>query len=69
MPTIDGTPYEVDQTLISRLSGIVGRVSSMRSSGSLSPDVLGRLRRFLKSKIFITPMQSREMPSILAKRA
>ncbi len=50
MPTIHGTPYETDQTLIARLKGIVDRVSSMRSSGALSPEVLGRLRRFFKIK-------------------
>ena len=38
------------RTLIARLKGIVDRVSSMRSSGALSPEVLGRLRRFFKIK-------------------
>jgi Fic family protein len=50
MPGIQGTSYEVDETLVAGLGDIVGRVSSMRLSGTLSPDVLGRLRRFFKIK-------------------
>jgi Fic family protein len=50
MASVDGTPYEIDDTLIVSLGKIAQRVSSMRSSGALSPDVLGRLRRFFKIK-------------------
>src|SRR4051812_40712390 len=50
MPSIEGTPYETDASLVATLEGIVGRVSAMRSAGSLSPDVLGRLGRFFKIK-------------------
>jgi Fic family protein len=50
MPNIYGTPYDTDANLAARLTGIVQRVTSMRSTGSLSPDVLGRLRQFFKIK-------------------
>jgi Fic family protein len=50
MPSIEGTPYEVDQTLVTKLGEVVDRVSSMRETGALSPEVLGRLRRFFKIK-------------------
>lgn len=50
MPSIEGTPYEVDQILVTKLGEIVDRVSAMRETGALSPDVLGRLRRFFKIK-------------------
>ncbi len=50
MTSVSGTPYEIDDALAARLNAIANRVSSMRSSGTLSPDVLGRLRRFFKIK-------------------
>jgi Fic family protein len=50
MANISGTPYEIDDVLVERLRVIADRVSSMRSRGALSPDVLGRLRRYFKIK-------------------
>jgi Fic family protein len=50
MATIAGTPYDFDDTLIARLTAIASDVSSMRAAGTLSPEVLGRLRRFFKIK-------------------
>lgn len=50
MPNIQGTPYEVDQALLERTRGLSARVAGLRQSGALSPDVLGRLRRFFKIK-------------------
>jgi Fic family protein len=50
MASILGTPYEADQNLVVSLKDIVDRVSTMRSSGALSPEVLGRVRRFFKIK-------------------
>ena len=50
MPSVDGTPYEIDDTLLSKIAAIGDRVATMRSTGALSPDVLGRLRRFFKIK-------------------
>lgn len=50
MPNIQGTPYEVDQALLDRTRDLSNRVAQLRRSGALSPDVLGRLRRFFKIK-------------------
>jgi Fic family protein len=50
MKDIIGTPYEIDSAIQTRLNGVAIRVSEMRSSGKLSPEVLGRLRRFFKIK-------------------
>jgi Fic family protein len=48
--SVEGSPYEIDKNLVVRLRQIANRVSLMRLSGALSPDVLGRLRRFFKIK-------------------
>lgn len=50
MIQVSGTPYEIDDSLISRLKELNQRVRDMRNSGKLSPEVLGRLRRFFKIK-------------------
>lgn len=50
MRAILGTPYEVDDALADSLKAVSRRVSVMRSHGALSPDALGRLRRFFKIK-------------------
>ncbi|MBW7850219.1 MAG: Fic family protein [Rhodospirillales bacterium] len=50
MVGISGTPYDIDDTLINRLKDITARVSQMRQTGALSPEVLSRLRRFFKIK-------------------
>ncbi|HEV2301793.1 MAG TPA: Fic family protein [Stellaceae bacterium] len=50
MAVVSGTPYELDDTLLPTLKTVAERISSMRSNGALSPDVLGRLRRFFKIK-------------------
>jgi hypothetical protein len=50
MASVNGTPYEIDDTLLSRLKAIAQRVSTMRSNGTSSQEVLGRLRRFFKIK-------------------
>lgn len=47
---IHGTPYEIDEALAQGLEQIAARVASMRLTGGLSPEVLGRLRRFFKIK-------------------
>ena len=50
MESINGTPYEIDETFLKRVREIAERVSSMRSKGALSPEVLGRLRSFFRIK-------------------
>jgi Fic family protein len=50
MPSVDGTPYEIDEALVDKLARISDRVSTMRSTGALSPEFLSRLRRFFKIK-------------------
>lgn len=47
---IAGTPYEYDASLKGKLDEIGKRVESMRSTGKLSPEVLGRIRSFFKVK-------------------
>jgi len=50
MPNIEGTPYEVEPAVLDRTRELSNRVADLRQSGALSPDVLGRLRRFFKIK-------------------
>lgn len=50
MPTVNGTPYEIDDALLTKAAEIADRVTLMRSSGALSPEFLARLRRFFKIK-------------------
>jgi hypothetical protein len=53
MVNIAGTPYEYDTSLKEKLDHIAQRVDAMRSAGRLSPEVLGRLRRFFKVKNYL----------------
>lgn len=50
MPAIEGTPYEIDDTLLAKAVGLADRVTKLRAGGSLSPEFLARLRRFFKIK-------------------
>jgi Fic family protein len=50
MVNILGTPYEYDSSLSEKLNEIARRVEALRSLGKLTPEVLGRLRRFFKVK-------------------
>ena len=47
---IDGTPYVYDESTSSDFSELAGRVKTMRAQGSLSPDVLYRIRKHFKIK-------------------
>ena len=50
MQPIDDTPYDVDNTLLERLSEVSRRVAQLRADGALAPETLHRLRRFFKIK-------------------
>jgi Fic family protein len=50
MPNLHGAPYEIDDAALKAACNLSERVASLRQSGALSPDVLGRLRRFFKIK-------------------
>lgn len=50
MLSVDGTPYDIDESLATKLAGIASRVSRMRANGTLSSEALKRLRRFFKIK-------------------
>lgn len=50
MLSVDGTPYDIDESLVTKLTSIASRVSSMRANGTLSSEALKRLRRFFKIK-------------------
>jgi Fic family protein len=50
LKTISSTPYRYDEELNVRLSKIAERVNSLRASGSLSPGVLKRIRKYFKIK-------------------
>lgn len=50
MTPIEGTSYEIDDSLLKRVQEIAEKVSSLREKGSLSPEFLGRLRRFFRIK-------------------
>ena len=50
MTDIAGTPYEYDDSRLSGLRQLADRVKAMRDQGSLSPDVLYRIRRHFRIK-------------------
>ena len=47
---IDGTDYVYDNTRLSDLETLAGRVRAMRDQGKLSPDVLYRIRKYFRIK-------------------
>ena len=47
---LEGTPYSVDGSQVSRLMELVERVQQMRAGGRLSPEVLHRIRKFFRIK-------------------
>lgn len=50
MPHINGTPYDVEASLLVRIMKIGQRVSSMRATGSLTPEVLNTIRKYFRIK-------------------
>ena len=50
MHVVQGTAYELSDELLHQTRKLADRVQSMRGSGSLTPDVLGKLRRYFKIK-------------------
>jgi len=50
MLSIQGTPYEIDQSQFASLKEIGERVVSMRSTGALTPEVLSTIRKYFKIK-------------------
>lgn len=50
MPQISGTSYEVDTSQLDLLMKIGQRVSSMRETGSLTPEVLNTIRKYFRIK-------------------
>jgi Fic family protein len=50
MPTIAETPYDVPDMQIEAARALARRVREMRDTGALSPEVLGKLRRYFKVK-------------------
>ncbi len=50
MQNVKGAPYEVEESVLERTHNLSRRVAALRQSGALSPEVLGRLRRFFKIK-------------------
>jgi Fic family protein len=50
MHDVQGTAYELSDELLHQTRKLADRVQRMRGSGSLTPDVLGKLRRYFKIK-------------------
>ena len=50
MPQINGTPYDVEASQLALLMKIGQRVSSMRATGSLTPEVLNTIRKYFRIK-------------------
>lgn len=50
MPQIVGTPYEVEASQLALLQKIGERVTSMRATGSLTPEVLNTIRKYFRIK-------------------
>lgn len=50
MHTVKGTAYEISDELIHQTRKLADRVQTMRSGGSLTPEVLGKLRKYFRIK-------------------
>jgi Fic family protein len=50
MHVIRETPYEVEETQLKEAQDFANRVQELRASGRLTPEVLGRLRKYFKIK-------------------
>ncbi|SUS07024.1 hypothetical protein DF3PB_3630002 [uncultured Defluviicoccus sp.] len=50
MQQVNGTPYDVEDSQLSLLKEIGQRVSSMRATGSLTPEVLNTIRKYFRIK-------------------
>lgn len=50
MQQVNGTPYDVEESQLSLLKEIGQRVSSMRATGSLTPEVLNTIRKYFRIK-------------------
>lgn len=50
MLQVKGTPYEVENSQLTQLTTIGKRVSSMRETGSLTPEVLNTIRKYFRIK-------------------
>lgn len=50
MPQIKGTPYDVESSQLALLMKIGQRVLSMRTTGSLTPEVLNTIRKYFRIK-------------------
>lgn len=50
MISIKGTPYEIDDTQVTNIKEIATRVTQMRTTGSLTPEVLMKLRKYFRIK-------------------
>jgi Fic family protein len=50
MHSVQGTAYEISDELIHQTRKLADRVQTMRSGGSLTPEVLGKLRKYFRIK-------------------
>jgi len=50
MHSVQGTAYEISNELLHQTRILADRVQTMRSGGTLTPEVLGKLRKYLRIK-------------------